>query len=143
MLELADIDLYNDPDAGRYVKNEVVRVCFAKSAGELISQEGPNRYDAGDAIITGSTGNRWVVSRDRFDAKYEPVAPLTHGGDGAYRNKPIPVPAKQIHEPFSISRSAGGDRLQGRAGDWLMHYGPQDFGIVEKKRFEQVYRRLK
>jgi hypothetical protein len=141
MLEINNIDLRNDPDAALYVKNEVVRVSYAKSAGELTSQEGVNRYSAGDAMITGSTGNRWIVSRDRFDARYEPVVPLKAGLDGAYRNRPIPVLAKQVHEPFSISRSAGGDRLRGGAGDWLMQYGPQDFGIVEKKRFEQVYQR--
>ncbi len=142
MLELKNIDLRNDPDAALYVKNEVVQVCFAKGDGGLTSQEGLNRYSAGDALITGSTGNRWVVSRDRFDAKYEPVSPLKAGEDGAYRNKPIPVLAKQIHEPFSVNRSAGGDRLQGRAGDWLMQYGPGDFGIVEKKRFEAVYQKV-
>ena len=142
MLELKNIDLRTDPDAALYVKNEIVQVCFAKSDGELISQEGLNRYTAGDAMITGSTGNRWTVSRDRFDARYEPVAPVTAGGDGAYRNKPIPVLAKQLHEPFSIDRSAGGDRLRGGAGDWLLQYGPRDFGIVEKKRFEQIYRRV-
>ncbi len=140
MLEFKNIDLRNDPDAALYVKDEVVQVCFAKSDGGLTSQEGLNRYSAGDALITGSTGNRWVVSRDRFDAKYEPVVPLKAGEDGAYRNRPVPVLAKQINEPFSVSRSAGGDRLQGGAGDWLMQYVSDDFGIVEKKRFEAVYR---
>ena len=143
MLELKNIDLHIDPHAALYVKNEVVLVCFAKNDGELTSQEGINRYKAGDAMITGSTGNRWIVSRDRFHARYEPVAPLKAGEDGAYRNKPVPVLAKQLHEPFSINRSAGGDRLQGGAGDWLMQYGPQDFGIVEKQRFEQVYQLVK
>jgi len=143
MLDLKNIDLHNDPHAARYVKNEVVQVCFAKSDGELVSQEGLNRYSAGDAMITGSTGNRWIVSRDRFDARYEPVAMVKAGEDGAYRNKRIPVLAMQIHEPFSINRSAGGDRLRGGAGDWLMQYGQQDFGIVEKNRFELVYQRVR
>ena len=140
MLELNNIDLLHDPEAAPYVKNEVVQVRFAQRDGELVSQEGINRYRAGDAMITGSTGNRWIVSRDRFDVKYEPVAPVKAGEDGAYRNKPVTVLAKQLHEPFSISRSAGGDRLRGGAGDWLLQYGPQDFGIVEKRRFELVYR---
>jgi hypothetical protein len=42
------------------VKNEQVQVVFAGSAGELISRAVPNRYHAGDALITGSTGYRWV-----------------------------------------------------------------------------------
>jgi hypothetical protein len=143
MLELNNIDLRNDPNAALYVKNEVVQVCFAKSDGELISQEGVNRYNVGDAMIVGSTRNRWIVSRDRFDARYEPALPVKAGEDGTYRNKPIPVLAKQMQEPFSINRSANGDRLRGGPGDWLMQYGPQDFGIVEKERFEQVYQPVK
>ncbi len=143
MIELNNIDLRTDQNAALYVKNEVVQVCFAKSSGQLISQEGINRYSAGDAMITGSTGNQWIVSRDRFDAKYEPVAPVKAGEDGAYCNKPIPVLAKQIHEAFSINRSEGGDRLVGKAGDWLMQYSPGDFGIVEKHRFEQVYQQVR
>ncbi len=140
MAELKNIDLRSDPGATRYVKNEQVHVAFAGSAGELISREGPNRYQAGDALITGSTGDCWCVSRDRFDAKYEAEPPLVHGADGRYRNKPIPVLAKQMHEPFSMARCEGGDLLQGLALDWLLQYGPGDFGIVENARFRKVYR---
>ncbi len=141
MLELKNIDLRQDPGSGRYVKNEVVQVTFAKNNGELISREGPNRYATGDALITGSTGDNWCVSRERFDAKYEALSPMTQGQDGAYRNKPIPVLAKQMGEAFSIARSAGGDVLCGAAQDWLMQYGPGDFGITQNARFQQVYRR--
>ncbi|MRD72428.1 hypothetical protein HCX48_09660 [Rhodocyclus tenuis] len=142
MLHFSRIDLSCDPLAGRYVKEETVSVAFAREAGELISLEGPNRYAPGDAIITGSTGSRWVVSHDRFVLKYDPVAPLQAGKDGAYRAKPVPVFARQIHEPFSIARSAGGDVLQGKAQDWLLQYAPGDYGLAENQRFVQVYRRL-
>lgn len=141
MLELKNIDLTNDASAALFVKDEVVDVVFAKSAGELISREGPNRYRAGDALITGSTGDRWSVSRDRFDAKYLPVAPIKAGEDGRYRSKPLPVLARQINEAFTLARSSGGDVLQGQAMDWLLQYAPGDFGIVEDARFQQVYRR--
>ncbi|MES2356454.1 MAG: PGDYG domain-containing protein [Pseudomonadota bacterium] len=143
MFELKNIDLRSDPDSGQYIKSETVHVAFATSDGELISREGPNRYAVGDALITGSTGNQWSVSRDRFDAKYEPVQPLTLGEEGAYRNKPIPVLAKQMHEAFKIARSSGGDMLAGNAEDWLMQYAPDDFGIVENPRFQQVYKLFK
>jgi len=140
MLKIDEVDLRSDPDAARYVKNETVQVIFAREAGELISREGPNRCAKGDALITGSTGDRWCVSRERFDAKYEPVSPLAHGEDGAYRNKPIPVLAKQMRVSFSIARSSGGDVLRGKAGDWLLQYAPGDYGIAEDARFRQVYR---
>jgi PGDYG protein len=142
MLELANIDLRTDPEAREYVKDEVVAVAFARAAGELISREGPNRYRAGDALITGSTGDRWSVSRERFDLKYETVAPGEAGVDGPHRARPLPVLARQLAEPFTIAREAGGDLLKGLAQDWVMQYAPGDYGVVENARFQQVYRAL-
>ena len=75
MIELKNLDLRSDAAAQRVVKDETVTVEFAASAGELMSLEGPNRYAPRDALVTGSTGDRWVVSRDRFDAKYVPAEP--------------------------------------------------------------------
>ncbi|MBV8628220.1 MAG: PGDYG domain-containing protein, partial [Paraburkholderia sp.] len=117
---------------------------FAQGDGELMSLEGPNRYTRGDALVTGSTGDRWVVSRERFDAKYLPVgAALAHGEPGAYRNRPAVVLAKQMDTPFSLARTAaGGDVLRGTAGDWIMQYAPGDFGVVQATRFAKVYRRV-
>ncbi|WP_454762638.1 PGDYG domain-containing protein [Cupriavidus campinensis] len=135
MQTLNDIDLRTDPGAAHYIKEEVVQVVFAGAAGELASREGPNRYGPGDAIVTGATGDRWVVSRSRFDARYVAL------GGGAYRNQPVPVLAKEMDAPFAIARSAGGDVLTGKAGDWLMQYAPGDYGITERARFLAVYRR--
>jgi hypothetical protein len=140
MTLLTFIDLATDPAAKRFLKNEIVTVTFAKTRGEVGSREGVNRYATGDALITGSTGDRWSVSRDRFDAKYQPVPPLVHGQEGAYRNKPIPVLAKQMPTAFAIARSRGGDIINGKASDWLMQYAPGDYGIVENEKFSRVYR---
>lgn len=142
MLELKNIDLTTDPAAAPYVKTEVVAVTFARQDGELQSLEGPNRYAAGDALVTGLTGNRWSVSRHRFDLKYEPVPPARPGDDGRYKAKPIPVLAKQIGEAFTAERSAGGDVLRGNRGDWLLQYAPGDFGVAEQGRFAAVYRKV-
>jgi hypothetical protein len=143
MTELKNLDLTQDANALRVVKDETVAVEFAASEGELLSLEGPNRYVRGDALITGSTGDRWVVSRERFDAKYLPAdAALAHGEAGAYRNRPAVVLAKQMNEAFSLARSAsGGDVLRGVAGDWVMQYAPGDYGVVQAARFAKVYRR--
>ena len=140
MLALKNIDLATDPAAAWFVKDEVVAVVFATEDGELISREGPNRYRQGDALITGSTGDRWSVSRDRFDARYLPLPPVTAGEGGRYRARPVPVLAKQIAEPFTVARSAGGDLLSGVALDWVLQYAPGDYGLVENARFQQVYR---
>jgi len=142
MIELKNIDLLTDPAAQRVVKDETVAVQFAEGDGELMSLEGPNRYTRGDALITGSTGDRWVVSRERFDAKYLPAdTALAHGEAGAYRNRPAVVLAKRMDEAFSLARSAqGGDVLKGTAGDWIMQYAPGDYGVVQAARFAKVYR---
>jgi hypothetical protein len=142
MTELKDLDLRGDPAAAHYVKDETVAVQFADADGELMSLEGPNRYAAGDALITGTGGARWVVARERFDAKYLPAAPdLPHGEPGAYRNRPVAVLAKRMDVAFAIARSAAGDILHGQAGDWVMQYAPGDYGVVQARRFAAVYRR--
>lgn len=141
MLELVDIDLAADPSAARYVKAEVVSVVFARHEGEVTSLEGPNRYRAGDALVTGSTGSQWAVSHDRFDARYAAVPPTKAGEDGSYQAKPRPVLAKRMSEPFTAARSAGGDVLRGNAGDWLLQYGPGDFGVADGQRFTKVYKK--
>jgi hypothetical protein len=140
MLELQAIELRGDPLAQAFVKQEVVAVEFAAADGTLMSKVGPNRYRAGDALLTGVDGDTWCVSRDRFDAKYLPLAPLLHGAPGPYRNRPAPVLARQILEPFRCQRVAGGDWLNGAAGDWLLQYAPGDHGICAAARFAQVYR---
>jgi hypothetical protein len=140
MLVLRNIDLASDIAASLFVKDEVVKVVFAGTAGELTSGVGANRFEVGDALITGSTGDRWSVSRERFEAKYLPMAPLAPGEDGPYRARPVPVLARQMTEAFTLARSAGGDLLQGDAQDWLLQYGPGDFGIARDARFRAVYR---
>jgi hypothetical protein len=139
---LENLDLTGDSHAVWAVKNELVMVEFALTAGALESAVGPNRYAVGDALITGTTGDRWCVSRDRFDAKYAAEAPTQSGHPGAYRNRPLPVRARRMDVPFCVRRSTGGDVLHGNAGDWLMQYAPGDHGIVAQDRFASVYRVL-
>lgn len=137
-----NVNLAADPNAAQYVKTEEVDVRFADADSALESREGLNRYARGDALVTGSTGEQWSVTRSRFDARYEPVGGIAQGTAGRYRSRPIPVWAKQIREVFNVARVAGGDLLKGAAGDWLMQYAPGDYGIVENAKFRRVYRRF-
>jgi hypothetical protein len=141
--QLGGIDLRADAGAHWVVKDEVVTVDFARAGGDLQSAVGSNRYAAGDALVTGSTGDRWCVSRDRFDAKYRPEGVIAAGEPGRYRNVPQPIRGKQMTVAFSIARSTGGDVLRGAAGDWLVQYAPGDYGVVVRARFETVYRVMK
>lgn len=138
--QLGGIDLRDDAGAHWVVKDEVVTVDFALTASVLQSAVGANRYAAGDALLTGSTGDRWCVSRDRFDTKYRPEGVIRAGESGRYRNVPQRIRGKQMAVAFSIARSTGGDVLRGAAGDWLVQYAPGDYGVVARARFEAVYR---
>ncbi|HME40957.1 MAG TPA: PGDYG domain-containing protein [Steroidobacteraceae bacterium] len=140
VLQLDKPDLAADGAACWVMKDEVVWVEFAAAPGVLETVVGLNRFAVGDALLTGSTGDRWCVSRGRFDAKYRPEAPLRHGEAGSYRNNPVAVLAKRMSVDFSVERSSGGDLLRGNAGDWLLQYAPGDHGIVAADRFERVYR---
>jgi hypothetical protein len=139
-MDFEAVDLRQDPNASRYVKDETVQVVLARSAGTIASREGVNHYRRGDALIVGSSGDRWSVARDRFDARYLAVPPLRHGADGAYRSRPVPVLARRIAEPFTVRRCPAGDLLQGGAGDWLLQYAPGDWGIVDAAKFRRLYR---
>jgi hypothetical protein len=139
-VEFDNPDLETDPEARLAIKDETVSVEFAERADALASAVGINQYLPGDALITGSTGDCWCVSRDRFDAKYEPLAGTMRGTPGRYRNRPVTVLARQINTTFSVARTAGGDILSGNPGDWLLQYSRGDYGIVEQHRFGRVYR---
>lgn len=139
-LKFESPDLTRDGAACRAVKDEVVWVEFAAVPGVLESAVGGNRYEIGDALLTGSTGDRWCVSRNRFDAKYRPEGPIRLGEPGRYRNRPVAILAKRMAVAFAVERSAGGDLLRGEAGDWLVQYAPGDYGVVAAARFDRVYR---
>jgi hypothetical protein len=142
VLELDNPDLTTDAAALRAVKDEVVSVEFADAPGVLTSAVGANRYAVGDALLTGSTGDRWSVSRARFDAKYQPLVPALPGEAARYRNRPVTLLVKRMPVAFTVERSAGGDVLRGNAGDWLVEYAPGDHGVVAQARFDSVYRVL-
>jgi len=141
-LRLENPELTADSGACWVVRDEVVSVEFAVAARSLERAVGLNRYAAGDALLTGSTRDRWCVSRDRFDAKYQPEAPTIPGQDGRYRNRPLSVVARRMTVAFTVERSVGGDLLRGNAGDWLVQCAPGDHGVVAAARFDSVYRVL-
>jgi hypothetical protein len=139
---ITEVDLSANAAASRYVKHEFVDVVFAADNGFLQSREGVNHYAIGDALIAGSTGDRWSVTLDRFRAKYAPVAPTRAGENGRYVSIPIPVLAVQMAENFSVARCRGGDIIHGNAGDWLLQFGPDDHGVVAAMKFAKVYRSI-
>lgn len=137
----SDADVSNWPGARRAVKLPVdVPVRFARTDGVCATLEGPVAYAAGDAILTGVRGETWPVTRARFDASYEARTGTAHGADGVYRKRPAPVWALCLQAPTDVALAHGHGVLHGDAGDWLVQYGPGDFGVVGAAIFAATYR---
>jgi hypothetical protein len=132
----------DDPDVIVARKRRLtVRVAFARQNSAVATSEGDVRIVAGDAIITGSTEERWPVSRTRFAAKYRPVPPLADGADGLYESIPRKVLALAMSEDFAVLLPDGISELHGHPGDWLVDYGDGSLGIVAGALFESFYER--
>lgn len=57
--------------------------------------------------------------------------------DGLFHKVADPVPVHRMDEPFAVSAPWG--ELVGRPGDYLVQYGPNDFGIVSAESFTDTY----
>jgi hypothetical protein len=118
---------------------EKVEVCFADAECSVQTPEGRVLAKSGDALITGSAGERWRVSRAHFAAKYQPVPPTEPGQAGCYRALPYRVMALRMSGRFEVVLSDGVSRLAGQAGDWLLDYGDGSLGIVAAATFANRY----
>jgi hypothetical protein len=116
-----------------------VDVRFADEGCIVRTAEGAVRAKPGDAILTGTSGEHWRVSRSHFAEKYTPVAPTIEGTAGRYRAKPYQVLALRMDQHFRVILSDGASELTGRAGDWLVDYGDGSFGIVSPLVFGNTY----
>lgn len=140
---MSGVDLSEDRGARRARKRAVaVDVEFASAAGTLSTTEGPVKYSIGDALLSGTEGERWPVARDRFDTSYVAVAPTRPGKPGRYRKRPTVVWAKPMVAAFDVTLDRERGILHGRPGDWLLQYAPSDFAVVSARVFAQTYELL-
>jgi hypothetical protein len=119
-----------------------VQVEFAATDGTLSTAEGHVNYSTGDALLTGTEGERWPVARDVFDASYAPVAPVRPGKPGQYRKRPLVVWAKPMAGAFEVTLDRDRGTLRGQPGDWLVQYAPSDFSVVGASVFAKTYELL-
>jgi hypothetical protein len=119
-----------------------IDVRFATTTCILKTREGEVHARPGDAIITGTAGEHWRVSRARFAEKYRPVPPTLAGQPGRYESLPNEIVALLMQEPFEVLLADGISRLQGRPGDWLVDYGDGSLGVVSPGIFATTYERM-
>jgi len=116
-----------------------VDVWFATQSHTLQTAEGRVQVRPGDAVLTGLRGERWRVTRVRFDARYAPLPPLQTGQDGRYRSLPLAVQALCMDQAFEVLLSDGVSLLHGAPGDWLIDYGDGSLGVVAGAWFADLY----
>ncbi len=135
-------DLAANPRRRKVRKRPIpVLVTFAESGGTLETLEGSVPYEAGDAILTGVRGERWPVTRQTFLDRYDPSVGTDAGRDGSYTRRPEILFAVQLapgDDPVQITTDSGG-LLTARAGDWVVQYAAEDFGVVAPDIFEETY----
>jgi PGDYG protein len=116
-----------------------VRVTFAPVATVVQTPEGLVHARLGDALLTGSAGEHWRVSRERFAGKYRPLPPTRAGEAGIYMSRPNRILALPMTQTFEVLLADGISRLRGNAGDWLVDYGDGSLGIVSPAIFATTY----
>ena len=116
-----------------------IEVRFTPIACTVQTPEGVVHARPGDAIITGTAGEHWRVSRVRFADKYRPVPPTVAGEAGRYVSLPNRIIAVPMAEAFEVLLADGVSRLSGRAGEWLVDYGDGSLGIVSQPIFATTY----
>jgi hypothetical protein len=116
-----------------------VQVEFTSTPCTVQTHEGVVHARPGDAIVTGSPGERWRVSRAHFGQKYRAAPPTIDGQPGRYVSLPNLIQAVPMSQAFEVLLADGVSRLRGRPGDWLVDYGDGSLGIVSKAIFAATY----
>jgi hypothetical protein len=131
------------PGAVAAVKRPIpVAVAFADAGGTCETREGPVRYRAGDAILTGVEGEHWPVVRETFLATYRPAPPTRAGEDGRYTKLPALATAVQLTQAVAVPVGWSDDPLHGKPGDWLLRYADGGYGVVGDAIFRETYERV-
>jgi hypothetical protein len=116
-----------------------VEVRFAQQAGFIATLEGAVACSPGDALVTGTRGEIWPVTRCAFEQKYEAIPPTIMGSCGRYRTRATAALALRLTGPVNLALPSGKGILQGHAGDWLVQYGEGDQSLVNSLIFEETY----
>jgi hypothetical protein len=133
-------DLAADPRALRVIKKPIpVQVEFAVADGTCDTLEGPVRFRAGDAILTGIRGERWPIRRDAFLSSYEAAPPTHAGSNGTYRKGAAPAHALRLERRRDVPVGWQNDPLHGEPGDWLLQYADGSHGVLRDHILRESY----
>lgn len=126
-----------------YYKIPQVRsVEFATAAGSMATLEGDVAVEVGDALMTGSEGERWPIRHREFEKTYLPHGQTRKGETGKYVSRPAIATATRLCSARVVHLPHNKGVLNGQAGDWLVTYESNDQSIVAQSIFAKTYRRV-
>ena len=94
--------------------------------------EGDVTAEQGDAILTGTKGEMWPIPIDKFTETYDYK-------DGVCFKKYIVVEVMRMDQPFEVAVSCSNTVIRGKAGDFKVKYGTNDYGVVDADIFRENY----
>lgn len=137
------MDITQYPEAASYRRKPgFFAVEFANSEQVIDTLEGPVLSRQGDAIITGTVGERWPVPIEVFHSRYVAKAPTSDGESGQYQSLPRTVLAVQLSTPVEVALPEGRGQLAGCTGDWLVQHASGDCSVVRDDIFRNTYERV-
>ena len=109
---------------------------IADEPGTIDTLEGPVKYPAGYYIMTGTKGEQYPITPEKFNDLKDDL------GDGVCTPKKIVKFAKLADHSGSVDTSWG-EKLHYNSGeDIIVRHGKDDYGVVKKDIFAQTYEKV-
>ena len=127
-------DFFNHPDTFKAVKiANPVKHERMTAAGQVKTKEGTGKYEAGDHVMTGPTGDQWPMERKTFERLY------TDNGDGTATPKPVQKHVRMAPASGKYSNKYG--EYEYKKGEDYIVGEPGNAFPVKKDIFEKTYER--
>ena len=104
----------------------------ATDSGTIDTLEGPVRYEAGHKIITGPKGEKYPVSPESFEDKYDIEDEHT-----ATPKKIVKYAKLADHD--GVLKTSWGNLEYTKGNDVIVRHGEGDYGAVKLDIFQQTY----
>lgn len=95
--------------------------------------ETTNTAKKGDYILTGSKGEKYVLSPQKFEQRY------TMTSDGRAKTKPVQTKAKKYKGPTMKFMASWGEEMILESGDFIINNNGEYYRI-EKEAFHNTYK---
>ena len=96
-------------------------------------EETTNKANKGDYILTGSKGERYVLTPEKFNKRYTMI------GDNKAKTKPVQIQAKEYIANEQVKFMASwGEQMILNKGDFLVNNNGE-FYRIEKEAFHNTY----